>query len=264
MTDHRPDLSEIFESVLEGFKPHLEKLQEYLRENEEELAPHFEALKNAVPELVSVIKPYLALIGKQAELVDALNETGWLPFDHAPYHCMEQSGGDAARLDACMSSYYDKHWSEIRQSFEENLDGYHVDDETKAAFREALQAHEERLYRCVVRSLFPEIERVLRSRMPTPDHMGSKQLLQTLVEMRPLEEIAEGTFFGYLILDRLYRHIYEHVPPNDTTEVEKDFLPNRHAAVHGLVVYADHKHSMNMLVMTDWIFRVLPPADTAC
>ena len=264
MTDHRPDPSEIFESILEGFKPHLEKLQQYLRENEEELAPHFKALENAAPELVSLMMPYLAPMAKQMELVDALNDTGWLPFDHAPYHCMERSDGDTARLDACMSSYYREHWSEIRQSFEENLDRYHVDDETKATFREALRAHEAGLYRCVVRSLFPEIERVLRSRMPTPDHMGSKQLLQTLVETRSLEEIAEGTFFGPLILGRSYQHIYGQVDRNNTAEVEKDPLPNRHAAVHGMIAYASHKHSMNMLVMTDSIFRILPSADTAC
>ena len=45
-----------------------------------------------------------------------------------------------------------------------------------------------------------------------------------------------------------------------TTEVEKDFLPNRHAAAHGRAAYADRKRST--LVMTD--FRILPPADTAC
>ena len=71
--------------------------------------------------------------------------------------------------------------------------------------------------------------------MPASDQAGSQQLLQALVGMKPLEEIAEGTFFRFLILDRLYWHIYEHVPPNDTAEVEKDFLPNRHAAVHGLL-----------------------------
>ena len=102
---------------------------------------------------------------------------------------------------------------------------------------------------------------MLRSRMPASDQAGSQQLLQALVGMKPLEEIAEGTFFGFLILDRLYRHIYEHAPPNDTAEVEKDFLPNRHAAVHGLVAYAEHKHSM--LVMTDSIIRILPPAEIA-
>ena len=104
-----------------------------------------------------------------------------------------------------------------------------------------------------------------RTGVATPDaasdQVGSKQLHQALVGTRPLEEITGGTFFGYLILGRSYQHIYEHVPPSDTAEVEKDFLPNRHAAVHGLVAYAEHKHSM--LVMTDSIFRILPSAEIA-
>ena len=39
----------------------------------------------------------------------------------------------------------------------------------------------------------------------------------------------------------------------------RDPVPNRHAAMHGLVSYSTHKHSMNMLILTDYVFEILPP-----
>lgn len=272
MPEHGTDPSQFFESLfeglkphIEGLKPHIEKLSEYLRENEEELDPSFKALKAAMPDIARALKPYLAPMGKQAELVGILDETGWLPFGHAPYLCMEQHGGNAERIDACMSSYYREHWPEIRTSLEENLKIYHVDDEARAAFGEALSAHEAGLYRCVCRLLFPEIERMLRSRIPniSPDRTGSKRLIQILFETDFSEKISEGRFFGFFLLDRLFRHLYEKVDQSNVDDVRKDFLPNRHAAVHGLVAYSDHKHSTNMLVMTDYVFQMLPPAESA-
>ena len=66
-------------------------------------------------------------------------------------------------------------------------------------------------------------------------------------------------------------HFFRHPVPSlmipmtrhNIADVRKDFLPNRHAAVHGLVAYSEHKHSMNMLVMTDCIFQMLPSAESA-
>lgn len=265
MPKHSTDLSQLVESLSEGFKPHLEELLKYLRKNEEELGSPFKALEAAMPELVRMLRPYLASIEKQVELVGILDETGWLPFGYAPYHCMEQHSGDAERVDTCMSSYYLEHWPEIRRSLEKNMKSYHVDDEAKATFDEALSAHEARFYRCVCRLLFPEIERMLRSRITNRAllyHIGSKQLLQVLIGSNSSEEISEGKFFGFLLLDRLCRHLYERVDQNNIVDIKKDSLPNRHAAVHGFVAYSDHKHSINMLVMTDYIFHMLPPTDS--
>ena len=266
MSEHGTDPSQLFESLFEGWKPHIEKLSEYLRENEEELGPSFKALEAAMPDIARALGSYLAPMAKQAELVGVLDETGWLPFGHAPYHCMERHGDDAERVDACMSSYYLEHWRDIRTSLEENLKACHVDDEARAAFGEALSAHEAGLYRCVCRLLFPEIERMLISRIPahlSPDRTGSKQLVEMLIGTEFSEKISESRFFGFLFLDRLCRRLYERVDQNNIADVRKDFLPNRHAAVHGLVTYSEHKHSMNMLVMTDYVFQMLPPAESA-
>ena len=37
-------------------------------------------------------------------------------------------------------------------------------------------------------------------------------------------------------------------------------VPNRHASIHGLVSYSTFKHSMNMIIMADYIFQILTSA----
>ena len=39
--------------------------------------------------------------------------------------------------------------------------------------------------------------------------------------------------------------------------MEADAVPNRHAAVHGLVVYRSFKNSLNTLFMTDYVFQIV-------
>jgi len=39
--------------------------------------------------------------------------------------------------------------------------------------------------------------------------------------------------------------------------MEADPVPNRHAALHGIIVYRSFKNSLNAIFMTDYIFQVV-------
>ncbi len=68
--------------------------------------------------------------------------------------------------------------------------------------------------------------------------------------------------FDRVMLERIREHAYEQVWTEDERErFEGDPVPNRHAAIHGRVAYSTHKHSMNMLILTDYVFRILPPLE---
>ena len=58
MPKHGTDLFQLFGSLSEELEPHLEKLSEYLGENEEELGFPFKALEAAVPELARALGSY--------------------------------------------------------------------------------------------------------------------------------------------------------------------------------------------------------------
>ena len=222
----------------------------------QQLAVSLGPLNERLRELAEAWGPYLA---KWAELaprlaewsrtVDALNEVGWLPYHTAPFRHVDECGDDLDLLDRRFSEYYRTRWSEIRDEMESRLEGYHIDDEARETFREALSAHEAGLYRCVCRVLFPEIERTLGA------GRGSKRLLEKLTGTGDLADYAGRERFGYVLFGRLVKHVYE---SGRREKFERNPVPNRQAAIHGLVSYSTHKHSMNMLILTDYIFQILP------
>ena len=134
------------------------------------------------------------------------------------------------------------------------LADYHIDDEARATFREALSAHEAGHYRCVCRVLFPEIERMIGA-----GRVGLKQMLEELTGTGDPASFAFRERFGYVLFGRLVNHAYEQVNEDEREGFERDPVPNRHAAMHGLVPYSTHKHSVNMLILMDYVFRILPP-----
>jgi hypothetical protein len=219
------------------------------------LGPFFDRLR----ELSDAWAPHLAKwvevaprLAEWSRTVDILNEVGWLPYHSAPFHHVDECENDLDLLDTRFSEYYRTQWSEIRADMESRLEGYHIDDEARETFREALAAHEAGLYRCVCRVLFPEIERMIGA------GYRSKPLLEKLTGKGDLADYAFRERFGIVLFDRLVEHVYE---SGRREKCEQNPVPNRQAAMHGLVSYSTHKHSMNMLILTDYIFQILPQDD---
>ena len=234
------------EPLAEAVTPVVTQLSEALRLLERSLGPSLQRLK----EWSDAITPHLQAFREWNRTVDALNEVGWLPYHFAPFHYIEECGDDLALLDSRFSDYYRTRWSEIRDDMTSRLEDYHIDDEARETFREALSAHEAGLYRCVCRVLFPEIERMIGA------GFRSKRLLEKLTGTGDLADYAFRERFGYVLFGRLVTHVYE---SGERERFEGDPVPNRQAAMHGLVAYKTHKHSMNMLILTDYIFQILPP-----
>ena len=267
---HGHDLAAIFEDVRalqetsgRAYVRYVEPLAEAIAPIATQLSAVFQQLavslgpvNEGLRKLAEASAPYLAKwselaprLAEWSRTVDALNEVGWLPYHTAPFHHVDECGDDLDLLDRRFSEYYRTRWSEIRNDMESRLEDYHIDDEARETFREALSAHEAGLYRCVCRVLFPEIERTIGA------GLRSKRLLEKLTGTGDLADYAFREVFGYVLFGRLVRHVYE----SGTREAfERDPVPNRHAAMHGLVSYSTHKHSMNMLILTDYIFQILP------
>ena len=238
------------EPLARAVTPVVTQLSETLRMLERSLGPSLQRLK----EWSDSIEPHIQEFREWNQVVDTLNKVGWLPYHSAPFHYVEECGDDLDLLDRRFSDYYRAGWSEIRDDMTSRLEDYRIDDEAKATFREALSAHESGLYRCVCRLLFPEIERMVGA------GFRSNRLLEKLTGTGDLADYAFRERFGYVLFGRLVDHAYENVKAN-RTRFEQDPVPNRNAAMHGLVSYSTHKHSMNMLILTDYIFQILPQDD---
>lgn len=256
-----------FEKALEVFSRDLQPLMQRLSDTFErwetkfqpflmELEPVFQGLA----QLADAAAPYVQKFVRYHKIVERFEGTGWLPYHLAPVEYVEHYEGDAIHLESKISEYYLSEWSGIRADIESRLNDYHIDDEAKDTFREALSAHEHENYRCVCRVLFPEIERVIKLNLFSgAGSVRTNKMLEKLTSDRPLEDFVSKEAFGLVLFGRLIKHLYEQVSDEERSKFEQNFVPNRHAAIHGLVSYSTHKHSMNMIIMADYIFQILPP-----
>lgn len=190
----------------------------------------------------------------------ALDEAGWLPHYSTPFEFIDECDGDIDALRERISQHYRDQWSDVRLHIEHKFNCYSIDDEAKATFREALDAHDARFYRSVCRLLLPEIERVARvelheSRM---ERISSQPRLQELAGELTLSSIEPRGLRGLNLLRRLTEHLYVDVKNDaDRQRFVRDPVPNRHATVHGLVTYSTMQHSLNAIFMADYIFQVI-------
>ena len=159
-----------------------------------------------------------------------------------------------------LAQHYQNRWSEVRQGIESRLSRYDVNDGSKATFSQVLHAHEAGLYRCTCPTLLLEIERV--SRVDLHDgkfkNITSQPVLRELAEELPLSSAGTRGFYAMSLYNHLFDHLYEPVGnPETRARFSQDPVPNRHAAVHGHIVYSSMQHSLNMIFMAEFIFHVI-------
>lgn len=190
-----------------------------------------------------------------------MEKAGWLPHYTTPFDVLDNIEDE--EIDNFLASHYTEQWPEVKAAFIKRLDDYSIDEEAKATFKEALNAHEHGFYRTVPRTLFPEIERIARQEF----HAGSME--QVVTSQHKLIEIAGNLFphetesygfFDLILYSALTNHLYEYCNAIQLPEISKNPVPNRHAAIHGHVSYSTMKNSINTLIIIDFIFQVIHAA----
>ena len=125
---------------------------------------------------------------------------------------------------------------------------------------QALEAHEKELYRLVPRSLVIEIERAVRVNLNENIVGQGLRIKDKIIEgaddlpLSSLQDLSSG-MIQYETLDT---HLYEHINNDkDHLEFTESPIPNRHAAVHGLVPYSSRKSSLNSIFLADFVFHII-------
>lgn len=223
--------------------------------------------------IAKIVKPLLigfAEAFKDAEKADAVQAAGWIPHPTIPIADIK-ADMTSAEIDAILSEHYRANWSSVRETMSKSVAATAIDAEAKATFEEALAAHEAGLYRCVVRVLFPEIERVARETVyggsrkellgkgaGRKNNAGLRDLREALMSRLPVG-VALGTPYALTLVQKMYEHLYTYVPEDAAglAVFERDPVPNRHASQHGFVTYSSAQNSINMLAMADFMFHVI-------
>ena len=246
--------NQVFQS-LQNLGVALQRLMEPFRP----LIQSIERVSQALAPVLEAIAPFIENFARYNKFIDLVRRTGWLPYYTVPVDYVEEYGDDIYLLESRLTDFYEKHQEHIRQDIESRLENYRITDQTKGTFREALSAHNAGHYRCVCRVLFPEIDKEFRIHFfnNTAGAISSKKMLEELTNRGPLESFLPREAYGWMLFDLLIDHLYESVNDSNRAKYEGDDVPNRHASIHGLVSCSTFKHSMNMIIMADYIFQVL-------
>ena len=276
-------VSETSDTVPETFRQLANGLAAMTRE--------FEPILRGLRELTALVEPFTRMLStaapflqevvrEQAKLgtAESLLEQGWVPNHTTPFDLVAECEDDGARLQTALLAHYTDRWGEVRVRLEKRLDSSAIDDEAKATFREALDAHEAGLYRSVSRVLFPEFERVFREALPLAAGVGSinykkfmKKLSGTAANLELGDFLIAGiqdmVLFNYLTEDDSRSASSEYVPTlavginkRNVEQARQNPIPTRHAVVHGLVTYSSRQSSLNAIFIADYVFSVMSRA----
>ena len=124
-------------------------------------------MESVLPNLQSVL-PIIDRVIQTLELLPPLvvhpnareaTKLGWVVHRTLPMSLLDDATEE--ELDDAIMTHYTDEWDEVRSDIELTMGSYLIDQDSKEAMEQALQAHEEHLYRLPPRALLPEIERVL-------------------------------------------------------------------------------------------------------
>ncbi len=197
----------------------------------------------------------MARAGRELRLLD---EAGWLPHYTTPFDDL-QSFETAEEVAGFLEAHYRERWSDVRASLEAHLGLYAVDDTAKGAFRKALDLHQDGHYGAAVLYVFPAIERLARQELHNGQLSGfaSQPRLRELAGELYADQIEPGGFRGMALYQCLDDHLYSQLKTAEALEAARlDPIPNRHAAIHGLIDYDTHQSSVNALIMADYVLQV--------
>lgn len=214
---------------------------------------------------------FLQAIGASIRRSEQIERAGWLPHYTTPFDAMSDKM-TPMEIGEVIEKHYQDNWTEVEKEFLARIEGFPVDEEAKATFREALCCHAGGFFRSVPRTLFPEIERVACAELYQgnrehwingDDGKTRKTSITSLPEFAktvgqlPIDQVMTIDY-GYALYMKLEDHLYEAVRSSEQiAKAMADTVPNRHASLHGIVSYNTMKSSMNALIMTDFIFHLI-------
>ena len=235
----------------------------------------------AVTPFVEAVTPYLEPVARtmhamaeKQRISDLMVEAGWLYHQTTPLDLFADPEVGAKEVCDKLNEYYEENWISLRVAIESQFNDYDIDDEAKATVREAIDAHGYRLYRSVCRLLFPEIERVLRTEIygRTTGRESYKKFIESMVCDKSFHELLPGGWYDFDYLSHLMMSLkgssnsvladkifglFRDVTESDLPRLERDPVPNRHAAMHGYVPYSSPQNSLNAIFVADYFFRLV-------
>jgi len=197
---------------------------------------------------------------RSMNIISVAEKDGWILHKTSPINLINKEI-PSENITPIFNEYYEKNWKSVELIFINELDSIEIDANAKHVFREALQAHGSGLYRSCVRLLFPEIERVSREYLLERKAKRStslREIREQIGNLRATDIYKIGGFGTLGKGHKLFDHLYKTVEtPEEIAKFSASPIPNRHAALHGLIDYNSLQSSLSMLIMAEFIFKAI-------
>jgi len=231
----------------------------------EALSAQLEAMTRGIREsmkgVIKALEPHIPAIMRALQdykVGEELKAAGWLPHDVIPIELVRDLKGPE-EVNRVLENYFTENWSTVEPQLRRRYENVGLDNEALATMDEALRAHGDRLYRCVCRTVFPEIDRMARLRYYGPK--GAKggasldELRNQLGEMLSWSDFGTHGFWFLHLFEAMMDTCYAHITTDMNPLENPTRHPNRHAIAHGFVSFSTAKDSMNTLFIADFMFH---------
>ncbi|MEM5543674.1 hypothetical protein WNY61_13090 [Sulfitobacter sp. AS92] len=203
-------------------------------------------------------QPIFAEHQKHQKAKDSLRQApGLLPHATTPWDLFDEDKPD--KFGPLVAEFYETNWDTVEEQFQRDLQDYNVGEEAKRAMHDALKCHRHGLFRSVVLTLLPYVEMEFRKafEIEVGGNAASLQELRNIVWKMPAGIVLSHTA-PLDLLEILDAHLYDKVKTAEAlARFEADEIPNRHAAIHGLIEYSTHQNSINTLIVADYVFFLI-------
>lgn len=180
---------------------------------------------------------------------------GWLP--HPFQTELHNEVVETTDLDEHLSEFYENNLAAFEISLTKNLEKCGCDDILLSRISYCFRSYRDGNFGQIPCALFPEIERYARENLYTENpfsNITSLREVRDTISSLPLPYLPAPVLErGYHLFKVFDEHLYT---PIKTTEqwkaAQKSDIPNRHAALHGLVVYDNAKSSINTFIIFEY------------
>ena len=250
----RESLERMLRPIAEAQEAYRRQIEELTAAVEEAAAPYQDFTK-AIKRTLEPFADLLRGLAEHEALGNRLYASGWLPHGVMPIDLLRET--PEASLQRVIDEWTADHWSEIRSKLKRRFGDVGLDDDSFETIRNALDAHAHGLFRLVPPAVFMAIERTAWIKMRGRGNVRDASLQDVRKQLMSLSpaDCSLG-IFGLKLVCFIDEHCYADTNAA-SAQCHIQSFPNRHAAIHGRVVYASHRDSLNALFIADVLFTAM-------
>ncbi|WP_128254773.1 hypothetical protein [Falsirhodobacter deserti] len=227
-----------------------------LQVNAKAMMDLFASVARAIQPVLGPLPEFFSALNRYREAKKLLAQSQIMPSRTIPWPLFDE--GSPEKFTESVLEHYRQKWAEVEIDLLSGVREFDVSDVAKDAFADALACHRNKLYRSAVLTLFPVLENEYRQAFKRePKGQASLRDLRTAMMEVPIG-VAFKDLASYDLIQIVHKHLYAQVVSPESIELfENNLIPNRNAAIHGLVDYNNEISSLNAIFLAEYVLYLI-------